>query len=46
MIGRWMQIPDMQLAAVALTLGNCTVVSTDSDLRAIPGLDVEDWTQA
>ncbi len=44
-IGRPMQIVDMQLASVALSLGQCTVVSSDSDLRAIPGLPVEDWTQ-
>jgi tRNA(fMet)-specific endonuclease VapC len=41
--GRPMQTIDIMLAAVALTLGNCTVVSTDSDLAAIPGLDVENW---
>ncbi|HET6575775.1 MAG TPA: type II toxin-antitoxin system VapC family toxin [Fimbriiglobus sp.] len=42
-IGRTMGIVDVQLAAVALTLGNCTVVSTDSDLSAVPGLAVENW---
>lgn len=42
-IGRPMQIVDMQLAAIALTLGNCTVVSADSDLSAVPGLAVENW---
>jgi tRNA(fMet)-specific endonuclease VapC len=42
-IGRPMQIIDVQLAAVALTLGNCTVVSSDSDLLAVPGLAVENW---
>lgn len=41
--GRPMQIPDMQLAAVAFAIGNCTVVTTDSDLSAIPGLSVENW---
>jgi tRNA(fMet)-specific endonuclease VapC len=41
--GRPMQIPDIQLTAVALTLGNCTVVSSDSDLLAVPGLSVENW---
>ncbi len=30
-------------AAVALTLGNCTVVTSDSDLSAVPGLAVENW---
>ncbi|MHB1560792.1 MAG: type II toxin-antitoxin system VapC family toxin [Isosphaeraceae bacterium] len=38
-----MQQVDIQIAAIALALGNCTVVSGDSDLRAIPGLTVEDW---
>jgi tRNA(fMet)-specific endonuclease VapC len=42
--GRPMQIPDMMIAAIALTLGNCTVVTKDSDLSAITGLDVVDWT--
>lgn len=42
-IGRPMQIPDIQLAAVAFTLGDCTVVSSDTDLLAVPGLPVENW---
>ncbi len=41
--GRPMQVPDIQLAAVAFALGNCTVVSADTDLSAIPGLNVENW---
>lgn len=41
-IGRPMQTVDIQLAAVALILG-CTVVTTDSDLSAVPGLSVENW---
>jgi tRNA(fMet)-specific endonuclease VapC len=41
--GRPMQTVDMMLAAVALSLGNCTVVTTDSDLSAVPGLEVENW---
>lgn len=41
--GRPMQVIDVMLAAVALSLGNCTVVTTDSDLSAIPGLAVENW---
>ena len=40
-IGRPMQQIDIQIAAIALTLGNCTVVSADSDLAAVPGLTVE-----
>lgn len=42
-IGRPMQVVDIQLAAVAFTLGDCTVVSSDTDLLAVPGLAVENW---
>ena len=42
--GRMMQVPDLQIAAIALSLDNCVVVSKDSDLRAVPGLMVEDWS--
>lgn len=42
-IGRPMQQIDIQLAAIALILKNCTVVSADSDLLAVPGLAVENW---
>jgi tRNA(fMet)-specific endonuclease VapC len=41
--GRIIQQIDMQIAAIARTLGNCTVVSADSDLSAVDGLNVEDW---
>lgn len=41
--GRPMQEFDIMAAAVSLSLGNCTVVSNDSDLFAIPGLKVENW---
>jgi tRNA(fMet)-specific endonuclease VapC len=44
-IGRAMQVVDIQLAAIALTLGNCTVVTTDADLAAVPGLPTEDWAR-
>ncbi|MCL4203840.1 MAG: type II toxin-antitoxin system VapC family toxin [Pirellulaceae bacterium] len=44
--GRPMQLVDMQIAAIARSLGNCTVVTTDSDLADVPGLDVEDWATA
>lgn len=43
--GRPMQQIDIQIGAVALSLGNCTVVSSDSDLRAIPRLNVENWAE-
>ena len=41
--GRPMQIFDMMLAAVATTMQDCVVVTTDSDLSAIPGLRVVNW---
>jgi tRNA(fMet)-specific endonuclease VapC len=41
--GRLMQQIDVQIAAIAISLGNCTVISKDSDLGAVPGLDVENW---
>ena len=44
--GRPMQQVDMQIAAIALSLGNCTVVSKDSDFVAVPGLAVENWSQS
>jgi tRNA(fMet)-specific endonuclease VapC len=42
-IGRPMQATDLQIAAIALSLGNCSVVTTDADLSAVPGLSVESW---
>jgi tRNA(fMet)-specific endonuclease VapC len=42
-IGRPMQQIDIQIAAIASALGNCTVVSGDGDLKAVPELSVEDW---
>ena len=42
-IGRPMQQIDIQLAAVALSLGDCAVVSSDTDLLSVPGLTVENW---
>ena len=44
-IGRPMQQIDIQIAAIAFTLGNCTVVTGDSDLAAVPGLSVENWAE-
>ena len=41
--GRTIQTVDLMIAAIALTLGNCRVVTTDSDLSAVPDLNVEDW---
>lgn len=42
-LGRPIGVIDMMIAAIAKSLGNCTVISTDSDLRAAPGLNVDDW---
>jgi hypothetical protein len=36
------QVVDM-IAAIAFSLGNCTVVSSDTDLTAVPGLAVVNW---
>jgi tRNA(fMet)-specific endonuclease VapC len=44
-IGRPMQQIDIQLATIALTLGDCTVVTTDWDLTAVPGLHTENWAE-
>jgi tRNA(fMet)-specific endonuclease VapC len=43
-MGRPMQQIDIQIAAIAFSLGNCVVVSKDSDLSAVPGLSVENWS--
>jgi tRNA(fMet)-specific endonuclease VapC len=45
-IGRPMQQIDIQIAAIAFTLGDCVVVTGDSDLAAIAGLRVESWAAA
>ena len=36
---------DMLIAAIALSLGNTTVVSGDSDLSAVSGLTVQNWAK-
>jgi tRNA(fMet)-specific endonuclease VapC len=41
--GRLIQQIDIQIAAVAICLGNCTVVTKDSDFAAVPGLSFENW---
>lgn len=43
-VGRPMQQIDVQIAAIVLALGHCTLVTADSDFAAIPGLDIEDWS--
>ncbi len=42
-IGRVIGQNDMMIAAIARTIGNCTVVTMDSDMSAVPGLAVENW---
>lgn len=34
---------DLMIAATAITLGNCTVITSDSDLSRVPGLTFENW---
>lgn len=41
--GRIVQAMDLMIAAIALELGNCTVVTSDSDFDLVPGLDVDNW---
>lgn len=41
--GRPMPVIDIMIGAIALTLGDCTVVTADTDLQAIPGLALENW---
>jgi tRNA(fMet)-specific endonuclease VapC len=43
-IGRPMQQIDIMIAAIARSLGHCTVVTDDTDLSAVPGLRVESWS--
>jgi len=42
-LGRPIGKVDFQIAAIAQSMGNTTVVSADSDLTAVPGLLVENW---
>jgi tRNA(fMet)-specific endonuclease VapC len=41
--GRLIGPMDMLIAAIALSLGDCTVVTSDKDLLSVPGLRVENW---
>jgi len=43
-VGRPIGKIDMLIAAIALTLGQTNVVSSDNDLSAVPGLTVENWS--
>ena len=42
-IGRPIGQNDMMIAAIALTIGSCTVVTMDGDMSAISGLSTENW---
>lgn len=44
-IGRPIGQNDLTIAAIALSLGDSTVVSMDADLAAVPGLSVENWAE-
>ncbi len=41
--GRPIQQVDVMIAAIAKTLGDCTIVTGDSDFEAVPGLKIENW---
>jgi tRNA(fMet)-specific endonuclease VapC len=43
-LGQPMQQIDIMVAAVAMSLGNGSVITDDTDLSAVPGLSVESWT--
>jgi len=45
-LGRLIGEIDIQIAAIALSMGNTTVVSRDNDLLVVPGLTVENWATA
>jgi tRNA(fMet)-specific endonuclease VapC len=45
-LGRLIGKVDIQIAAIALSMGNTTVVSADSDFAVVPGLMVENWLAA
>ena len=36
---------DIQIAAIAKSIGNCVLVSTDTDFDEVPGLTVENWVK-
>lgn len=45
-IGRPIGQNDLTIAAIALSLGNATVVTMDADLSAVPGLTSENWAES
>jgi tRNA(fMet)-specific endonuclease VapC len=43
-LGRPMQQIDIMIAAIALTVGDCAVVSSDNDFNIVPRLLVANWS--
>ncbi len=41
--GRPMQVVDIMVAAIAMTLNDSVIITTDSDLESIPGVKIERW---
>jgi tRNA(fMet)-specific endonuclease VapC len=46
LIGRPVGQNDIAIAAIARTIGNAIVVTMDSDLAAIPGIEIENWAES
>jgi tRNA(fMet)-specific endonuclease VapC len=42
-LGRLIGKVDIQIAAIAISMGDTTVVSADRDFDVVPGLAVENW---
>ena len=38
-----MQVVDIMVAAIAMTLNDSVIITTDSDLESIPGVKIERW---
>jgi tRNA(fMet)-specific endonuclease VapC len=41
--GKLIQQNDMMIAAIALTIPDCILVTRDTDFNVLPGLTVENW---
>jgi tRNA(fMet)-specific endonuclease VapC len=44
-MGRAMQQTYIMIAAISMSLRNCTIVTTDSDLSSVPRVTVENWVR-
>jgi predicted nucleic acid-binding protein len=40
-----MQVVDLMIAAIVLTVPSCTVVTSDGDFSRVPGLTAENWVR-